>query len=339
MKTADSNTSSPQPRERKYFPAYQRRRGQAVKHLVLTERDLAVLYHLYTYRALNSTQILKLLGLAGTSKAYKYLNRLKHLYDNHYVDRIRRRDYWVEGGGSRPLVYALGNRGADVLHERFKLPRARVDWTAKNKVKDGFIDHTLMVAEFMVDLHGAVAARDDLRLIDQDELLASQVTEQHRRSEPAPRGWTVPYPRRDGQRVASRLVPDRLFALARADGKRAHFFLEADCGTEPLRARKDRSQIYKKLVQYRTTAREQLLVEHYGFAHFTALFVTTGRERASHMIVTNRAAADGKGWRRFLFTTREAIAETLQRPQRTLFDVPWRNGREESVTLVSELGL
>src|SRR5258706_8145887 len=127
------------------FPRLPRfKRATSPPSMRITNRDCEIIRHVHSHRFLRSDQITSLLG--GRSQAV--VRRLHLLYHNGYLDRPRAQiDYFHQGGSSK-MVYRLGNRGADLLQQRFGVPRPRLDWTAKNNsVKSLFLQHTLAIAD------------------------------------------------------------------------------------------------------------------------------------------------------------------------------------------------
>ena len=81
----------------------------------------------------------------------KIVRRLGALYHNGYLDRPPAQLDFFTRAGSAPLVYAIGNKGA-LFDEA-----TGIDWTDKNRdVKRPYIEHALMIADFMVALESAV---------------------------------------------------------------------------------------------------------------------------------------------------------------------------------------
>ena len=78
--------------------------------LVLTARDLSILCDLHDRRFMNARQLQTLYGA-------NVPERLRWLFRHGYVDRPKaQRIFRIrEGGGSRPLIYALANRGAHAI--------------------------------------------------------------------------------------------------------------------------------------------------------------------------------------------------------------------------------
>ena len=86
--------------------------------MVLTDRDKAVVLDVHEYRLLSCPQIEKLhfqpdKGQTHMTKTSRCRHRLKLLYHHRYLDRI-----FIPVGpheGSRPIVYCLDKRGADLV--------------------------------------------------------------------------------------------------------------------------------------------------------------------------------------------------------------------------------
>src|SRR5436190_496404 len=97
--------------------------------LTETDRDLAIAFDLYRLRFMSTAQFKRLYGAAVD-------NRLLRLFKNGLVDRpdAQRVFRMREGGGSKPLVYALTNAGADALSKRHMVKRrGRFDWNEANR--------------------------------------------------------------------------------------------------------------------------------------------------------------------------------------------------------------
>src|ERR1700750_2161701 len=77
---------------------------------VLTDRDRDILRELHRNRFMHTHQLQALFGA-------RVRHRLTVLAKQRYIERPAAQWVWRhrEGGGSNPLVYALGNRGAHVL--------------------------------------------------------------------------------------------------------------------------------------------------------------------------------------------------------------------------------
>src|SRR5438552_8320747 len=104
------------------------RRAKEAPSFQLTERDVEIVRQVAAHRFLRSTHLSRLLA----APHHKIRERLTPLYHAGYLDRPRAQiEYHVQGGGSAPLVYALGNQGARLLIDR-GLEHADIDWARKN---------------------------------------------------------------------------------------------------------------------------------------------------------------------------------------------------------------
>src|SRR5437899_1064012 len=116
----------------------------------LTDRDIMLVRFVAKHRFLRSTH----LSALCEAPHKKVCDRLTSLFHAGYLDRPRAQfDHYREGGGSPPIVYALGNRGAQLLIERHLADIPQVDWARKNDLAGRqFILHTLAIADVRVAL-------------------------------------------------------------------------------------------------------------------------------------------------------------------------------------------
>jgi hypothetical protein len=159
------------------------------------------------------------------------LRRLNLLYHHGFLDRLKERS-------PLPMVYALGDRGADLLEQLDGIPRGKVDWTLKNTAIDPaslFWKHTLLVTDIMVRLELSCRKRGSVKLITTEEILRTAPEETQAAKNPL--GWQVSFSH-EGEQVTVGVVPDKMFGLhftTLPEGKnRGYFFLEADRGTIPI---------------------------------------------------------------------------------------------------------
>ncbi len=298
-----------------------------VRPMILTPRDLDILRAVYRHRLLRSTQLIALLD--GSRQAT--LRRLQLLFHHGYLDRPPMQlDWYVRG--SEPLVYALGNRGAEVLETEGVARRSGVRWDTKNRnVSRVFLHHTLAVAEVMVAFEAGCRNHGGVQIIPPEEVLAGAPAETQRLR--LPFRWQVEV-RWGGKSHCLGVEPDQVFGLhfeEEPEGRnRAFFFLEADRGTMPV-TRKGLAQtsFLRKLLAYQGTWRRGLHRAHLGIPNFRVLTVTPSRERVEHLVEACRTLSGG-GSRLFLF----AQGERLGRGD--VLTHEWVNGRAEVVRLVPE---
>src|SRR3954469_6667146 len=138
-----------------------------IRPMVLTPRDLLILRAVHRHRLLRSTHLIALSD--GSRQAT--LRRLQLLFHHGYLDRPAMQLDWY-ATGSEPLVYALGNRGVEVLETEGEVRRG-IRWDTKNRnLSRVFLHHTLAVAEIMVAFEVDCRSREGVRFIPPQEVLA-----------------------------------------------------------------------------------------------------------------------------------------------------------------------
>lgn len=292
----------------------------------LTDDDITIIRHVAKHRFLRSTHLLRL--MPGRSEK-KLIERLGALYHNDYLDRPRAQlDYYARAG-SAPMVYALGNRGAQILRQRGGLVADHVDWTWKNRSAGRtFIEHTLLTADVMVAATRAAQSRPELLLIEPGDIIARAPEATQRAKNPfhlAARSQVNGSP----QELA--VVPDAVFGFDfTTDRKRKYFFVEADRGTMPvMRANLDHTSIYRKLVTYIAGGgAANAFGQQLGIGNFRVLTVTTSAERVKGMLAALQQATRGAGSRQFLFATEDEICRAPD-----LISVAWIDGKGEHTSI------
>lgn len=272
-------------------------RSANAKNIRITERDLHIIHHVFRHRLLSSKQISTL--TEGSHQ--NLLRRLKLLYNNRYLDRpISQLDYY-RSGGSHPIVYALGNHGADLLRTKFGIPRQEINWTAKNRsVKRHFIQHTLSVSEILVRLESA-CRNGDVEFLEKEKALRN-LSDTSRAWKKF--GWNVSVPfNKDTFSIG--VIPDYLFGLRPKNSTNTvYFFLEVDKSTMPVtRNNLKQTSMYRKLIAYWQTWKQGLHTSLFGLKRFRVLIVANSKERANHIISANKLLNSGKGSRIFIFAS------------------------------------
>jgi hypothetical protein len=91
------------------FPRF--KRSPEPTSLQLTQRDFEIIRLINRYRFLRSSQLATL--IAGSSQ--QIFRRMRLLYHHGYLERPRAQLDYYHQGGSRPIVYGLGSKGAAAL--------------------------------------------------------------------------------------------------------------------------------------------------------------------------------------------------------------------------------
>ena len=311
--------------QQKRKPRYKRAPTHSLR---LQERDKEIIHQVYRYRFLNSRQIDSL--VEGSSQ--RILRRLGGLFHEDYLSRPieQIRPYKT---GSEPMIYGIGNKGIEILKNEFAIPKNKIDWTRKNRgVRQIYLDHQMMISNFMVCLELACKNRNDVEFLSREKV-GEDLSGKLMNGSTAK--WKVEVQRKGkgSGKVGLSVIPDKVFGLYfpnKPPGKRrALFFLEADRSTMPVvRSNLYRSSFYKKLVGYWESYRQDLFKEYFGLKGARVLTVTKSQQRIDNMIEANKKMDErGRGLRMFLFATQDEI--TSEDPDRILKGI-WKDGRGEN---------
>jgi hypothetical protein len=139
-----------------------------MRRMVLTPRDLEILRAVDRYRLLRSTHLVALQGASRQAT----LRRLQLLFHHGYLDRPAMQLDWY-ARGSEPMVYALGNRGEEILEAEGHVRLGGIRWDTKNRTLSRvFLHHTLAIADVMVEFEVACRSRKDVQFIPPEAVLA-----------------------------------------------------------------------------------------------------------------------------------------------------------------------
>jgi Replication-relaxation len=232
------------------------------------------------------------------------LRRLQMLYHHGYLQRKKLSD-------KEPIVYSLGNLGADELVLIHGYDRQEIDWTTKNREStERYMQHGLLVSRFRHAFELALRNVPDASLETwyPGGTFKAKVTYEN----------TVRT--REGTRtqpVEKTIVPDALFVV-KEGGKRIHYFLEAD------RSRMSNARFVEKLMAY--YAFWATYSKAAGIAQMRVLTVTISEVRKDNL----REAADtisdeAKGL--FWFICEKAY---LGKPQEILKDT-WQTLEDDTL--------
>jgi len=302
--TIDSSRRRPRFHRTEYEPSFQ-----------LTDRDVEIIRQVARHRFLRSTHLTQLLNASHK----KICERLTPLYHAGYLDRPRAQlDYYVRGGGSAPLVYALGNRGSQLLATRDGFRTANIDWTQKNKETGReFILHTLAVSDFRVALAVGSRAHNGITLQHRDQLLAT--LPDPTRSSCNPWAWRVRV-HHAGAFQDVGLSPDYTFALFLRDGRRRPYIVECDRGTMPVeRTSLNQTSMLRKFLAYEAGRLQSLHERQFGWKNFRVLIVTESHERANNMRDLVARTSSLRNSPLFLFTDNSSLAKS------DVLTLPWRD--------------
>ena len=290
----------------------------------ITDRDADLILAVGRSRFLTSRHLQAL--VAGS--ADKILRRLSALFHAGYLDRPRAQLDYYSNTGSAPMVYALSDRGAQLLNARFGATFPDTDWQHKNRsVGRPFIEHTLAIADTHCALTVATQARPEVQLIGADTLIASFPTPPLS----ADRAfiWRSQVRRNDVIESIS-VNPDYVFALRSPVISRRCYLVECDRGSMPVaRATFKRTSIVRKYAGYIEGYNAKLHEQQFGWKAFRILFITNTPERADHMRVALQDFTRATNIRQlFYFAHADALATN------DILSLDWIDGNGQPQKLI-----
>ena len=265
----------------------------------------------------------------------KVLRRLQSLFHAGYLTRPKKQlENYRAGAGSAPMLYCIGNAGADLLTSKYGFRRTAVDWTSKARTATrGELEHAGETSEFLTAFELACIGRGYLDTIHFDEILQTLAPAATRES-PRPYHWAVRH-RANGRETELYVIPDRTIGLrdrTRPDGRnRKFFFVERDRGTMPVvRKNLSQSSLLRKLIGYGLTYKDDHHKRIYGLPNFRVLTIVPGRKRIDSILEAYRqhAAQISASPRLFLF----AESGLLTAPD--FFDYEWTDAAGERHRLI-----
>ena len=300
------------------LPRFKRAADVAV--MQLTDRDREIIRLVQRHRFLRSSKIIALIG----DSPQQILRRLQLLYHHGFLERPRAQIDYYHRGGSRHIVYGLGNKGAALLKRESGLAGDDLYWGGKNQsVGRLFLEHALLISEVMVALELACREQGRIKLVMDGEISLPDSLRLQRE----PFHWSVNL----NSHLKLGIIPDQVFALefAGRPGDRAIFFLEADRGTMPVtRKSLSHTSFHRKLLAYEATWTQNLHRSRFGLHRFRVLTVTTSVDRARHLAESAAQLKRGRG----LFLFADVKSFLAQSPLAEIWNTAYS---DQSISLLS----
>jgi len=252
------------------------RRGDKDKiPLRIQKRDRVILGLVFDYRFLTSRHIQRL--VPGSDKVI--LQRLQKLFHHSYLDRIKL-------SNNDPILYALGNKGADELTLFFGIDRGKIDWAKKNReVRETYLAHSLQINNFRIALTLSLKSIAGMEII-------SWTPEGDLKDE-------VIFYGEEQRKIRAPLVPDAFFAFGNEENE-ANFFLEAD------RSTMTNQRFFNKMRAYWSYWKQNKHKEKLDIDSFRVLTVCKSHQRKDNLRTITREADDRKdGSEMFWFASEE----------------------------------
>jgi len=285
-----------------------KRKPEQLGAVRLQERDIRIIKLVHDYRFLNSDQIKLLTDGSGRGIS----RRLQKLFHHGFLDRPPSQ-LAAALAGTPKMVYALGDKGADLLAEKSGMDRGKIKWREKNRdVKDRHIQHTLMISDFRTCLELALRNSADVNLL---------FWERESREQLRDRAYV-----RDsrGRRRQIPIVPDGFFGMKDTKPKpHMYFFLEADQSTMT------NGRFLNKMRGYWRWYKEGRHAKKFGIKKgFRVLTITKTEQRKENLRRITKSADDAQtGSFMFWFTSQQKYS--VQEPQTILMPI-WQTPKDDS---------
>jgi len=288
-------------KKQKRLPIY-KRDDKNISGIRIQTRDIEILKLVHDYRFINSDQIKALCW--GSEQVI--LRRLWKLFHHGYLDRPKQQiRYGIEG--SEPMIYAITNKGANLLKKELGTERKKVDFKVKNfEVGDRHIFHTTMISQIRAAVTLAAKGHPDINfLFWQSEGKFTDCT----------------ILKKNGKNLRIPIVPDGFFGIKYGD-KKLYFFIEADRSTMTGK------RILKKMKGYWNYWKEGGLAKEAKIENFRVLTIAKTDKRKNNLCkITKKADEKQKGSSLFWFACVKQIS--LETPGDFFFANIWNTAKED----------
>jgi len=282
-----------------------KRRPEEVGGLKLQERDVRIIRLLHDFRFINSDQIKALVD--GSERGI--LKRLQKLFHHGFLDRPLSQIVYPLIGAQK-MVYALGDKGADLLAEKFGIDRGKIKWNEKNKeAKDRHIQHTLMISHFRICLELALNNLPGTNLLFWEKENPKELKDY------------VYIRDLQGREFRAPIVPDGFFGIQDQKDK-MYFFIEADQSTMT------NARFLKKMKAYWNWWKQGKHTKRFGIKAFRVLTITKTEKRKENLReITKKADDRQRGSLMFWFTSEKNYS--LQKPE-SILDAIWQAPKDNN---------
>lgn len=291
----------------------------------LTDDDVAILRYVNDYRFRRSSDIYRRLSHRSQNKVRE---RLRKLYDLAYLDRpLAQRDNHLQRGKAH-AIYALGNRGSQILSHIDGTTPPKTDWTQKNhQVKQLHLRHTLLTGDLQDAVRRLNLAYPHVEIMSTKLLQTALPT--HTRSLADPWEWKVRVPLSDGTRRETTTIPDFVCGLDDTENrKRLYIMCEADRGTEPIiRSNPKHTCFARKLEVYWHGYQTNYHHHRFGLSNIRFLTIAPGSQRIDNMIEALSDITKGGDVSMFYFLDQKSLHQADH-----IASAPWRDGHGQSAS-------
>lgn len=269
--------------------------------LCLGARDEELLLFLYQAGYAHTGQIAAacFASVSDENRRRAAQRRLKQMVDSDLLRAIEQPIYHRARTGTKPFIYALGPRAAEIVAQRLGLNAHTVDWRPKARERNlTYMEHTLGIVDYWLALRRAVAQMG----------ATLEYWETDRTLQKAPD--RVQVSGHDGVTQTFGLVADAYFALRLRGGVR-RLFLEYDRATVVLDATAASAKSWRrKVCGYLALADSGQLKARYHADGLWVAVVTRSYQRLANMVQVTEQAA-GRRAHHFWFTTEDQLQHNI----------------------------
>lgn len=294
----------------------------------LTERDVEIVRFIARVRFASLQQIVDYLALTEPTTSYQQVSRrVMGLFDRSYIERPEQQ--YLQLRTSSSLVYGLGKQGAHLLAAAGFPIDPHLQWAGKSsRASNVHINHTIETTEALLAFEKACRALPGYRFLDHADLLTTFPAPTRQLHDPFRLRITV----QDGfKAVPLNVIPDRLCAIARPDGKRHNFPLEIDRANMSVDARTltGKSSYRRKLTAYFAAWEQAKHAEQWAMQSFRVLSIVPSHARIENMLTMQvEKVTHGRVPNLFLYTTPQRIAE------HGALSPIWRSAERDNISII-----
>ena len=248
------------------------------ENIRLTERDIDVLTYLHTFRFLTAEMVAQLLNMPIKTARH----RLKLFFEHGFVDRppVQKKLWDYHQPGSHPLIYALSDKGAQILRQKRYISISKDRRYRNNQYRSELhFKHDLAIPETVATLAAACQPKG-YTFLDHNQIQGG-----HRNGDYRPYLKMTVMVEEKGLATKKIIKPDYACGI-QFDPQRdpSILLLEIDQGSEQVQYKDEQSATLESKYQAYNAAHDQRIFQARYGANFRVLVLTTSPRRRDYMI-------------------------------------------------------
>lgn len=201
------------------------------KHIVVGDRDITILQHLFRYRYLRQSQLLDFLKPKSEKRFIERLGDLFH--ETGFIGRPEAQWHHCDAR-STPLIHEISKSGIAFLREIDALPHRVTTLSRRNyRRRTPQFQHAMMIVDALVEIEINTMDAINQRFVPVDEILARAPEHIQRQPNPLRVPVTImpspdfPFVR---HRMDTHLIPDALYGIEHLiGGEKRYRFYALEC--------------------------------------------------------------------------------------------------------------